>query len=102
MARNGRFRVALGHQAFHDGLTGLPNRAPFRERAGHALCRRSQAGTPLALLFIDLDDFKTVNHQLGHAAGDDLLAGWPAASWRRCARPSPSRAARSRSGPASA
>ena len=50
-----------------------PNRALFRERVGHALRRRSQAGTPLALLFIDLDDFKTVNDQLGHAAGDDLL-----------------------------
>jgi diguanylate cyclase (GGDEF)-like protein len=63
----------LEHQAFHDGLTNLPNRALFRERVGHALRRRSQAGTPLALLFIDLDDFKTVNDQLGHAAGDDLL-----------------------------
>jgi diguanylate cyclase (GGDEF)-like protein len=63
----------LEHRAFHDGLTGLPNRALFRERIGHALRRRSQAGTPLALLFIDLDDFKTVNDQLGHAIGDDLL-----------------------------
>jgi diguanylate cyclase (GGDEF)-like protein len=63
----------LEHQAFHDGLTSLPNRALFRERVGHALRRRSQAGTPLALLFIDLDDFKTVNDELGHAAGDDLL-----------------------------
>ena len=53
-------------------LAQLPNRALFRERVGHAL-RRSQAGTPLALLFIDLDDFKTVNDQLGHAIGDDLL-----------------------------
>jgi hypothetical protein len=53
--------------------TNLPNRALFRERVGHALRRRSQAGTPLALLFIDLDDFKTVNDQLGHAASDDLL-----------------------------
>jgi diguanylate cyclase (GGDEF)-like protein len=63
----------LEHQAFHDGLTNLPNRGLFRERVDHALRRRSQAGTPLALLFIDLDDFKTVNDQLGHAAGDDLL-----------------------------
>jgi diguanylate cyclase (GGDEF)-like protein len=61
------------HQAFHDGLTNLPNRALSRERVAHALRRRAQAGTPLALLFIDLDDFKTVNDQLGHAAGDDLL-----------------------------
>jgi GGDEF domain-containing protein len=66
-------RRRLEHQAFHDGLTGLPNRALFRERVAHALRRRSQAGTPLALRFIDLDDFKTVNDQLGHAAGDDLL-----------------------------
>jgi diguanylate cyclase (GGDEF)-like protein len=64
----------LEHQAFHDGLTNLPNRALFRERVGHALRRRSQAGTPLALLFIDLDDFKTVNDTLGHTVGDTLLA----------------------------
>jgi diguanylate cyclase (GGDEF)-like protein len=75
-ALNHRLAAMVGeleHQAFHDGLTNLPNRALFRERVGHALRRRSQAGTPLALLFIDLDDFKTVNDQLGHAAGDDLL-----------------------------
>ena len=75
-ALNRRLAAMVGqleHRAFHDGLTGLPNRALFRERVGHALSRRSQAGTPLALLFIDLDDFKTVNDQLGHAAGDDLL-----------------------------
>jgi len=75
-ALNRRLAAMVGdleHQAFHDGLTNLPNRALFRERVGHALRRRSQAGTPLALLFIDLDDFKTVNDQLGHAAGDDLL-----------------------------
>jgi diguanylate cyclase (GGDEF)-like protein len=75
-ALNRRLAAMIGtleHQAFHDGLTNLPNRALFRERVGHALRRRSQAGTPLALLFIDLDDFKTVNDQLGHAAGDDLL-----------------------------
>jgi GGDEF domain-containing protein len=75
-ALNRRLAAMVGdleHQAFHDGLTNLPNRALFRERVAHALRRRSQAGTPLALLFIDLDDFKTVNDQLGHAAGDDLL-----------------------------
>ena len=75
-ALNRRLAAMVGtleHQAFHDGLTNLPNRALFRERVGHALHRRSQAGTPLALLFIDLDDFKTVNDQLGHAVGDDLL-----------------------------
>jgi diguanylate cyclase (GGDEF)-like protein len=75
-ALNRRLEAMVGqleHQAFHDGLTNLPNRALFRERVGHALRRRSQAGSPLALLFIDLDDFKLVNDELGHAAGDDLL-----------------------------
>jgi diguanylate cyclase len=75
-ALNRRLAAMVGeleHQAFHDGLTNLPNRALFRERVGHSLRRRSQAATPLALLFVDLDDFKTVNDQLGHAAGDDLL-----------------------------
>jgi diguanylate cyclase (GGDEF)-like protein len=75
-ALNRRLAAMVGeleHRAFHDGLTNLPNRALFRERVGHSLRRRSQAATPLALLFVDLDDFKTVNDQLGHAAGDDLL-----------------------------
>jgi diguanylate cyclase (GGDEF)-like protein len=75
----------LAHQAFHDGLTNLPNRALFRERVAHALRRRSQAGTPLALLFIDLDDFKMVNDQLGHAVGDDLLVE-VAARLKTCVR----------------
>ncbi len=63
----------LQHQAFHDSLTGLPNRARFRERVDRALGRADQPPGSVAVIFLDLDDFKTVNDSLGHAAGDRLL-----------------------------
>ncbi|MBI5290005.1 MAG: EAL domain-containing protein [Chloroflexi bacterium] len=66
-------RNQLHHQAFHDPLTGLSNRARFMDRLDHALARRTPQAAGPSVLFMDLDDFKSINDTLGHAAGDELL-----------------------------
>ena len=66
----------LSRLALYDALTGLPNRASFERRVEEALQRRRRGDTQLAILLMDVDNFKRVNDSLGHAAGDLLLAGF--------------------------
>ena len=68
-----RSEAGLAHQALHDQLTGLPNRALFVDRLGVALERARRSGTQLAVMVLDFDNFKQINDSRGHAVGDRLL-----------------------------
>ena len=80
-----RLEEQLTHQAFHDPLTGLANRALFRDRVSHALALAQRQSHSITVLFLDLDDFKRVNDSLGHAEGDRLLVA-AAERFLSCAR----------------
>jgi diguanylate cyclase (GGDEF)-like protein len=81
------FEEQLHHQAFHDSLTGLPNRALFVDRLQHALTRLTREGRSVAVLFLDIDRFKMINDSLGHDQGDALLVE-VAGRLTSCLRPS--------------
>lgn len=68
-----QYQENLNYLAHHDPLTGLPNRLMFHDRVDHSLQRCQRQSTELALLFLDLDDFKAINDNYGHGVGDQVL-----------------------------
>jgi diguanylate cyclase (GGDEF)-like protein len=70
---NARIAESMAHMAFHDTLTGLPNRKLFVDRVTQALARGGRKPQTTAVLFADLDNFKAINDSFGHAGGDELL-----------------------------
>jgi diguanylate cyclase (GGDEF)-like protein len=80
-----RVEQRIRHQAYHDGLTQLPNRALFNDRLGVALAQTRRTAEKIGVLLLDLDHFKTINDTLGHDLGDELLVQ-VSERLRRCVR----------------
>ena len=84
-----RLESELSYQAFHDTLTGLANKSLFTDRLNQAVARMERVRKPIAVMFLDLDNFKTINDSLGHSMGDELFAPSPGCSPAAYGRPTP-------------